>query len=113
MIHEVCDIDEDEDNYVCENNANDHYRICKARVPHDSVLSKPNTFAEKKPLSATAAPHLSTLDLITKVDDVEMIVGLDVPIIIQKQLKEPVLIILRSWIQGDVSPDLELQIATR
>ena len=39
LIHEACDIDEDEDAYFCKVNAKDHYRFCKARAAHDSVLS--------------------------------------------------------------------------
>ena len=35
VVQEDCDIDEDEDDYVCEINANDHYRLCKARAAHD------------------------------------------------------------------------------
>ena len=44
MIHEDCDYDEDEDPYICEINAIDHYRLCKARAAHETVLSKTITF---------------------------------------------------------------------
>ena len=58
VFHEDCDIDEDEDDYVCEIHANDHYRLCKAPAAHDLVLSTADALLAKKPLSATAAPHL-------------------------------------------------------
>ena len=76
---------------------------------HDSVLGKPNTFdtvLAKKTLSDTAAPHLRTQDLITKLDDVAKVVDLDVPTILQEQLKDPVLSIVRFWIDKSISPDL-------
>ena len=47
IAHEDCDIDEDEDAYVCEINANDHYRLCKARAAHDSVISDSDTLLAK------------------------------------------------------------------
>ena len=95
----------DEDDYVCGIKGNDHYRLCKARAAHDSVLSKPNSFSEKKPVSTTAAPHLRTQDLITKLDNVAKVVDFDVPTILQEQLKDPVVSIVRSWIEESVSPD--------
>ena len=42
VVHEECDIDEDEDAYVCEINANDHYSLCKARAAHDLAISNPD-----------------------------------------------------------------------
>ena len=107
IVPEDCDIDEDEDAYVCEINANDHYRLCKARAAHDLVISNPDTLLAKKTLSAAAAPHLRTQDLITKPDDVAKVVELDVPAILQEQLKDPVLSIVRSWIERNTSPDLK------
>ena len=106
VAHENCDIDEDEDDHVCEINANDHYRLCKAREAHDLVISDPDTLLAKKTLSATAAPHLRTQDLITKLDEVAKVVDLDVPTVLQEQLKDPVLSIVRSWIERNLSPDL-------
>ena len=106
LVHEDCDIDEDEDDYVCEINANDHYRLFKARAAHDLVISDSDTLFAKKTLSATAAPHLRTRDLITKLDDVTNVVDLDVPTKKQEQLKDPALRILRSWIERNTSPDL-------
>ena len=106
VVHADCDIEEDEDDYVCEINDNDHYRKCMAREAHESLISDPNTLLVKKTLSATAAPHLKTQDLITKLNDVAKVLNLDVPTILQEQLRDPVLSIVRSWIQGNLSPDL-------
>ena len=106
VVPEECDIDKDEDDYVCEINANNHYRLCKARAAHDLVISDPDTLLAKKTLSAATAPHLRTQDLITKLDDVAKVVDLDVPTILQEQLKDPVLSIVSSWIEGNFSPDL-------
>ena len=49
---------------------------------------------------------MRTQDLITKLDDVAKIVDLDVPTILQEQLKDPVLSIVRSWIEKNLSLDL-------
>ena len=107
VVHEKCDSEEDEDDYVYEINANDHYRIGKARAAHESLISDPDTLLVKKTLSATAAPHLKTQDLITKLDDVAKVVDLDNSTILQEQLKDPVLSIVRSWIEGNFLPDLK------
>ena len=107
IVHEDCDIAEDEDACVCEIDANDHYRLCKARAAHDLVLSDPETLLAKKTLSAAAAPHLRSQDLINKLEDVAKGVDLDVPVILQEQRKDPVFSVVRSWIQGGTSPDLK------
>ena len=60
VVHEDCDFDKDEDDYVCEINAIGHYRLCKARAAHDLVISGSDTLLAKKTLSAEAAPHLRT-----------------------------------------------------
>ena len=104
--HEDCDINKDEDDYVCEINANDHYHLCMARAAHDLVISDPDTLLAKETLTATAAPHVNTQDLITKLDDVAKVVDLDIPTILHEQLKDPVLSIVRSWIEKNTSPDL-------
>ena len=70
------------------------------------VIINPDTLLAKKTLSAATAPHLRTQDLITKLNDVAKVVDLDVPIILQEQLKDPVLIIVRSSIEGNLSLDL-------
>ena len=106
VVHEECDIDEEEDDYVCEINANNHYRLCNARAAHDLVISDPDTLLANKTVSAAAAPHLRAQDLITKLDDVAKVVDLDVPTILQEQIKDPVLSIVQSWIERKTSPDL-------
>ena len=50
VVLEDCDIDKDEDDYLCEINANDHYRLCKARAADDLVISDPDTLLAKKTL---------------------------------------------------------------
>ena len=82
-VHTDYDDDEDEDAYIREINANDHYRLYKARAAHDLVLSTTDALLAKKPLLATAAPHLRTQDLITKLDDVVKVVDPDFPTILQ------------------------------
>ena len=106
VVHEVCDIDKNEVDYICQINANDHYHLCKARAAHDLVISDPDTLLAKKTLSAAAAPHLRTQDLITKMDDIAKVVELDVPTILQEQLRDPKLSIVRSWIERNTFPDL-------
>ena len=49
---------------------------------------------------------MRTQDLITKLDDIAKVVDLVVPTILQEQLKNPLLSIVRSWIEGNLSPDL-------
>ena len=71
------------------------------------VISNPDTLLAKKTLSAVAALHLRAQNLINKLDDVSKVVDLDVPTILQAQLKDPVLSVVRSWIQGIISPDLK------
>ena len=105
-FHQNCIIDQDKDAYVCENNAHDHYRLCKARAAHDSVFRNPDAFLAKKSLPATTAPHFKFQYLITKVDGFAKVVDLDFPTILQEQLKDPVVCVVRSWIQGGISLDL-------
>ena len=71
------------------------------------VLSTADASLLKKPLSTTAAPHLRSQSLITILDDVAKVVDLDVPTILQEQLKDPVLINVGFWIQGSIYPDLK------
>ena len=106
VVPEDCDIDKDEDDYVCEIKANDHCHLRKARAAQDLVITDPDTLLAKNTLSAAAAPHLKTQDLITKLDNVAKVVDLDVPTILQEQLKDPVLGIVRSWIGRNTSADL-------
>ena len=39
LVHDNCAKDGDKDAYICETNANDHYRPCKDRAAHYSVLN--------------------------------------------------------------------------
>ena len=48
IAYEDCDIDVDEDAYVCEINANDHYRLCKARAAKHLLISDSDTLLAKK-----------------------------------------------------------------
>ena len=78
----------------------------RPRAAHDLVISDSDTLLAKRTLSVATAPHLRTQDLITKLDDVAKVVGLDVPTILQEQLKDPVLSIVRSCIERNTSPEL-------
>ena len=106
VVNGDCDFDEVEDDYVWEINAKEYYRQCKVREAHDLVISDSDTLLAKKTLSAAAAPHLRTQDLITKLDDVAISVDLDVPTILQEQLKDPVLSIVGSWIERSLHSHL-------
>ena len=48
VVHENCDSEEDENDYVYEINAKDHYRIGKARAAHESLISDPDTLLVKR-----------------------------------------------------------------
>ena len=59
--HTEDDEDEDEDNHIFRVDTNiDHYRLCKAKTAHDSVLGKIDAHLAKKTLTITEAPHLDT-----------------------------------------------------
>ena len=89
--------DDDEDNLKCEMNTHaDHYRLCKVKEAHDSVLGKTDASLAKKPLTATEAPHLDTKSLIAKLVDVAKIIDLDVSTVLAEQIKDPVLGTVRS-----------------
>ena len=75
-------------------------------IANGLVLSTAGALLATKSLSAMAALHLRTQDMITKLDEVAKVVDLDVPTVLQEQLKNPVLSIARSWIEGSISPDL-------
>ena len=70
------------------------------------VISDSDNLLAKKTLSAADATNLPSQDLIKKLDDVAKVVNLDVPTILQEQLKDPILSIVRSWIEKNLSPDL-------
>ena len=103
----------DEEDHIFEVSINtDHYRLCKVKLAHDSVLVKLDTSLTKKALKATEAPHLDTKALIAKLDEVSKIVYLDVSTILAKQIEDSVLGIVRSWIRKGDQPNaktLEIQ----
>ena len=79
--------------------------MCKAKAAHDAVLGKINASLVKKPLTATAAPHLATKALIAKLDEVAKTIDLDVSTILAEQIKHPVLATVRSWIRRGTSSE--------
>ena len=90
----------DEDDHIFRVDTNiDHYRLCKAKTAHDSVLGKIDGSLAKKALTTTEAPHLDTKALISKLDEVAKSVDLDVSTILTEQIKDPVLGTVRSWIR--------------
>ena len=96
---------EDEDDHIFRIDTNtDHYRLCKAKTAHDSVLGKIDASLAKKPLTITDAPHLDTKALLSKLDEVAKSVTLDVSTILAEQIKVPVLGNVRSWIRKQISP---------
>ena len=98
--------DDDEDNVLNEINTNaDHYRLCKAKAAQDAVLGKNDASLVKKPLTATEAPHLDTKALIAILDEVAKTIDLEVSTILAKQIKDPVLGTVRSWIRQGTSPE--------
>ena len=106
--HETATVDEGDQ--IFEVNINtDHYRLCKAKQTHDTVLGKFDTSLTKKALTATEAPHLDTKTLIAKLDEVSKVVDLDVSTILAEQNKDPVLGIVRSWIPEGNLPDVKTQ----
>ena len=102
------DEEQDEDDHIFRVDPNiDHYRLCKAKTAHDSVLGKIDASLAKKPLTSTEAPHLDTKVLISKLDEVAKIVDLNVPTILAEQVKDPVLGTVRSWIRKRISPNVK------
>ena len=97
-------IDDVEDNFNCEvkQHAN-RYRLCKAKAAHDAVRGNIDATLAKKPLTATEAPHLDTKALFAKLDEVAKTIDLDVSTILAKQIKDPVLGAVRSWIRKGTS----------
>ena len=96
--HEQATVDDEGDQMFEVNINTDHYRLCKAKVAHDTVLGKFHTSLTKRALTATEAPHLDTKALIAKLDEVSKMVDLDVSNILAEQIKGPVLGIVRYWI---------------
>ena len=99
------DEEENEDDHIFRVDTNlDHYRLCKAKTAHDSVLREIDASLAKKPLTFTEAPHLDTKAHISKLDGVAKSVYLDVSTIQAEQIKDPVLGTVRSWIRKEISP---------
>ena len=99
--------EEDEDDHIFRVDTNiDHYRLCKAKTTHDSVLGKIDASLAKKPLTTTEAPHVDTKALISKLDEVAKSVELDVSTILAEQIKDPVRGTVRSWIRKQLSPNV-------
>ena len=62
-----------------------------------------DAFVAKKTLITTEAPHLDTMSIITKLDDVAKTDHLDVSRILAEKFKDPVLGTVRSWLQEGTS----------
>ena len=101
------DEEEHEDDYIFKIDTNiDHYRLCKAKRAHDSVLGKIDASLAKIPLTVTEAPRLDTKALIAKLDEIPKSVDFDVCIILAEQIKDPNLGNVRSWFHKKTSPDI-------
>ena len=81
--------------------------MSEAKTAHDSVLGKIDASLARKPLTITEAPHLDTKALISNLDEVAKSVDLDVSTILTKQIKDPVLGTVRSWIRKQISPNVK------
>ena len=98
--------DDDEDNLICGINVHaDHYRLCKAKAAHDAILGQNDAFLVEKPLTVNEAPNLDTKSLIAKLDEFAKTIDLDVSTILAKQIKDPMLGTVRSWIGNGISPE--------
>ena len=101
--------DDDERNRILQVNLDaDHYRLCKAKTAHDTMLGKIDASLAKKTLTATEAAHLDTKAITTKMNDVAKTIDLSVSTILAEQTRDPVLGTVRSWIRKRFSPDLKL-----
>ena len=100
------DKEDDEDDHIFRIDTDiDHYRLCKAKTAHNSVLGKIDACLARKRLTITEAAHLDTKALITKLDEVAKNVDLDVSTILTEQIKDPVLGTVRSWIRKRITLD--------
>ena len=103
--HHISTEDED-DNIVYDISLQaDQARLCRAKQAHDLVLGKTDASLAKKCLMDSDAPHLNTKALIQRLDEVAKAVDLDVSTILEEQMKDPVLSIVRSWIRNNAPPD--------
>ena len=98
--------DDDEDNLIYEINTNaDNHRFSKLKQLMMLSWGKIDASLAKKPLTATEAPHLDTMALIAKLDEVAETIDLDVSTILAEQIKYPVLGTVRSWIRRETSSE--------
>ena len=98
--------DNDGNNLSCEKNLQaDHYRLRKAKAACDAVLGKIDASLARKTLTATEASHLDKKTLIAKLNDVAKLVDLDVPRILDEQIKDPVLGTVPSWLRKGILPE--------
>ena len=75
------DEEEDENYLVFKIDTNNyHYRLCRAKNSHDSLLGKIDASSAKNSLTITETPHLDTKALITKPVVVAKSVDLDASI---------------------------------
>ena len=89
---------QNDEGFIFEVNINtDHYRLCKAKQAHDSVLGKLDTSWTKKARTATEAPQLDTNAVIAKLDKKSKMGDLDVSTILIEQSYDPVLGYVRCW----------------
>ena len=98
--------DSEDDNIVCDISIHaDKARLCQAKQTHDLVLGKTDPLLVKKFLTTSDAPHLDTKALIQKLDEVAKTVDIDVSTILAEQMKDSVLLTVRSWIRKNIPPD--------
>ena len=71
------------------------------------MLRKTDASLVRKFLTTSKAPHLDTKALIQKLDAVAKTVDLDASTILEEQMKDPVLGIVRSWIRKNTPPDIK------
>ena len=71
--------DSEDGNIVCDISIQtDKHRPCQAKQAHELVLGKTDASLVKKLLTTSEAPHLNTMPLIEKLDEVAKAVNLDV-----------------------------------
>ena len=98
--------DAEDDNIVCDISIQaDQAQLCQAKQAHDLVLAKTDVSLARKCITASDAPHFDTKALIQKFDEVAKTVDLDVSTILEEQIKDPVLGIVRSWIRNNAPLD--------
>ena len=97
--------DSEYDNIVCYISIQaDQARLRQVKQAHDLVLGKIDASLVKKCLTASNAPHLTTEELIQKLDEVAKTVDIGVSTIFGEQMKDPVLGTIRAWIRKNAPP---------